>query len=86
MNKTFFLLGLFFEGRVIVPLPEVLQLFGIEDDVVTMQRKAKNHEYPFPCRRFSGQRSQYMVNITDIYEAIKDDKDLRANFEAMKAG
>ena len=81
MNTVFFLLAEYSTGDI--PLSKVAQkYFGHEEK--QMQSWARLNKYPFPIYRGGSQRSQWLVNITDLASYIdKQREEAAKQYQAL---
>jgi len=57
-----------------------------KDDHATVLKKAKARAYPFPVFRAGGQKSPWLVDISELSKYLEQlSKDEKANFEARRA-
>ena len=84
MKKTLLLLLAEYETATPKAEDVAFKVFG--DDRSTFLRKAAKRDYPFPIYRAGGQKSPWLVQLSDLADYLdRAAKEEKANFEARRA-
>jgi len=83
--NTLFLLMAEFNGRAAVPLEEVASKYLGTTDKITLSRKARSGQLPFPAfRAEQSQKAPWLVNINDLAAYLDKERD-KANNDWQQA-
>ena len=84
MKRTLLLLLAEYETATPKAEDVAFKVFG--DDRATFLRKAAKRDYPFPIYRAGGQKSPWLVQLSDLADYLdKTAKNEKENFQAKQA-